>query len=487
MPDMDSYTDKLDTKSSLPAREITDDSKMTPPTPPIASVSPPALLSPYELLYSTPGMAAAVAPAMHIRQILRFEVALAHAEAQAGLIPREAAQAIAEGCTAVQIDITELYRQAALAGTVVIPLVKMIAEYIPIIGRAYIHWGATSQDAIDTALMLQMRIGLGLLEADLLRICNACVRFAEQHRRTLMVGRTLLQHALPITFGLRAARWLALATRQVTTIRSLQAQLTLQFGGAAGTLAALGQRGMQVATLLAESLGLLLADLPWHAERDRIGTIAGALGVIVGAAATIAHDLVLLAQTEVAEVSEIQLPGKGGSSALPQKHNPVDATMALACARLALSQIPTVLGVFTHEHERSAGAWQAEWAAIPDLLRYTGGAISRVAQALEGLQVDATRMQTNLDMGHGLVMAEALTLALAPQLGRQAAQQLVQELVQETLRRSATLHTIAQGDDRVQMFLSPTAIAVALDPTHYLGSTDALIDRALAAYQAIQS
>lgn len=478
MPDMDSYTDKADPNDRLLAREIADG---------IADVSPPALLSPHELLYTTAGMAAAVAPAAHIRQILRFEVALAHAEAQAGLIPQEAAGAIAEGCTAAQIDVAELYRQAALAGTVVIPLVKMLAEYVPTIGRAYIHWGATSQDAIDTALMLQMRIGLGLLEADLLRICSACARLAEQHRRTLMVGRTLLQHALPITFGLKAARWLALATRQVTAIRSLRAQLTLQFGGAAGTLAALGQHGIQVATLLAESLGLVLADLPWHAERDRIGTIAGSLGVTVGAAATIAQDLLLLSQTEVGEVSEIQLPGKGGSSALPHKHNPVDATMALACARLALSQVPSVLGVFAHEHERSAGAWQAEWAAIPDLLRYTSGAISRVAQALEGLQIDAARMQTNLEMGNGLVMAESLTLALAPQLGRQEAQQLVQELVQETQRRSATLHTVAQEDTHVQMFLSPTAIALALDPAHYLGSTNALIDRALAAYQAIRS
>jgi 3-carboxy-cis,cis-muconate cycloisomerase len=438
-------------------------------------------------LFTTPAMAAVFAPDTHVRFMLQFEAALARAEAHAGVIPHEAADAIASTCREAQLDVAALYREAANAGTLAIPLVRMLTERVGGDAGRYVHWGATSQDAIDTALMLQMREGFDLLIDDLLGVCAGCASLAQQHRRTLMAGRTLLQQALPITFGLKAARWLALVSRQVGALREMRNRaLALQFGGATGTLAALGDAGLRVAERLAQELGLLLPDLPWHAERDRIASIAAALGVTAGAMAKIAGDLALLAQTELGEVTEAAAPGKGGSSAMPQKRNPVDATMALAAARLAIGGVPIVLAAMAQEHERGVGGWQAEWAAIPDLFCHTGAAVARVRSAVTGLQIDAEQMQTNLDRAGGLLMAEALTMALAPQLGRPEAQRLVKSVAGRVQAGSVTFCQAALDDPHVRAVLSPDAIDHALDPAGYLGSADALIDRALAVYRAVQ-
>jgi 3-carboxy-cis,cis-muconate cycloisomerase len=430
-------------------------------------------------------MAAAFAPAAHVARLLEFEAALAHAEAEAGVIPAAAAEAIAQACQIERYDVAALYREAASAGTLAIPLVQALTAQVAGAGRSFVHWGATSQDAIDTSLMVQMREGLDLLIGDLLGVCAACAALAERHRRTLMPGRTLLQQALPITFGLKAARWLALAVRQVGALRALRAgALALQFGGASGTLAALGDRGMRVAELLAEALDLPLPDLPWHAERDRVASIAAGLGVAAGGLAKIATDLVLLAQSEVGEASEAAAPGKGGSSAMPQKRNPVDATMALACARLAQAQVTTVLGAMAQEHERAAGGWQAEWSALPELFRAAAGAAARVRGALEGLQVDAGRMRANLEAAGGLLMAESVTMALAAHVGRPDAQQIVKAATARVADGGVAFRHALLDDPQVSAALSPEALDRALDPAGYLGSTDALIDRALASYQA---
>jgi 3-carboxy-cis,cis-muconate cycloisomerase len=437
-------------------------------------------------LFTTPEMAAIFSAEAHVRQMLRFEAALARAEARVGSIPAEATDAIASACRLEHFDVAALYQQAVVAGTLAIPLVRTLTEHAGDAGRKFVHWGATSQDAIDTALVLQMRDGLDLLIGDVLQVCASCAALAERHRATPMVGRTLLQQALPITFGLKAARWLALATRQVTTLREQRARsLALQFGGASGTLAALGDTGMAVAEFLAQELELALPDLPWHAERDRVASIAAALGVAAGAMAKIAHDVALLSQTEVGEVSEASAPGKGGSSAMPQKRNPVDATLALAASRLAIGQVPVILGAMAQEHERAVGGWQAEWAAIPDLFRATAGAVAHVAQIVAGLQVDADRMRVNLEQSNGLVMAEALTMALAPRLGRPDAQRLVQELARRVQSGGITLRQAAQDDPQVCAILSLEEITRALDPAGYLGIADALIDRALVSYRGL--
>jgi 3-carboxy-cis,cis-muconate cycloisomerase len=443
---------------------------------------------PIDLLFSTPGMSAAFSSEAHVRGMLAFEAALARAEARAGIIPQEAVTVIAANCRVELFDVAALYREAAIAGTPAIPLVRMLTAQVGGDAQKFVHWGATSQDAIDTALMLQTRDGLDLLLEDLLGICAACATLAEQHRHTLMAGRTLLQQALPITFGLKAARWLALAVRQVRALREHRERtLAVQLGGAAGTLASLGDNGLRIIELLAGELGLPVPDLPWHTERDRVAEIAGALGVVAGAMAKIATDVVLLAQTEVGEASEGAAPGKGVSSAMPQKHNPIDATGAIASARLAIGEVPVILSAMAQEHERAAGEWQAEWMAVPNLFRFTAGAVERVRRALDGLQVDPTRMSANLALTGGLIMAESLTMALAPHVGRPEAQSIVKALCNRAVSSGIHLRQVALEDIQVPTLLSLEEIDRAFDPGEYLGSTNAFIDRALASYRVVQS
>ena len=441
---------------------------------------------PSDLLYTTPDLATLFSPESHVRRMLDVEAALARAQARVGVIPSPAAEAIAGACAAGSYDVAALYAAAAQAGTVVIPLVKAIGDRVDAEVHAFVHWGATSQDVIDTAFVLQMRDALALIEVDLLRICASCAGLTERHRGTLMAGRTLLQQAVPIPFGLKAARWLGLATRQVAALRAQGGtSLVLQFGGAAGTLATLGDRGLAVAEALAGELGLTLPDQPWHAERDRPAALAAALGVASGAMSKIAYDIVLLAQTEVGEVSEADAPGKGGSSAMPHKQNPIDATMGLAAARLAAGQVTVMLGAMPQEHERGAGGWQAEWVALPALFRFAGGTVGRVARALEGLQVHEARMRANLEAGAGLVMAEALATELAPRLGRLQAQRLVQALGIRAKAGNLSLRDVALTDPQVGTLLEPGQIDLTLDPGSNLGSAQVFIDRSLATYRAL--
>src|SRR5919199_1865683 len=407
---------------------------------PRSSTSKVSMDEPSGGLFTTPEMAAAFSPAAHVRGMLAFEAALARAEARTGVIPLAAANAIAAACRVELVDVAAVYRAAATAGTPAIPLARLLTERVAEDARGYVHWGATSQDAIDTALMLQMREGLGLLEADLLGLCE------------------------------RRARSLA-----------------VQLGGAAGTLAALGGAGIRVAGLLGEELGLPLPDLPWHAERDRVATIAATVGVTAGAMAKIAGDITLLAQTEVGEAAEAAAPGKGGSSAMPQKRNPVDAVAALAAARLALGVVPVILAAMAQEHERAAGGWQAEWAALPDLFRYTASAIARVRSAVGGLTVDAGRMRANFECDGGLLMSESLAMALAAHVGRPEAQRIVQDVGRRALAEGLTLAQAAHADARVGAALSPEDIDRALDPAGYLGSADVFIDRALDSYRALHN
>jgi 3-carboxy-cis,cis-muconate cycloisomerase len=427
-----------------------------------------------------------------VRGMLAFEaaLALALAEAEVGVIPRAEAEAIASICQTVTLDAAEIFREAAQAGTPAIPLVRMLTERMPDAARGFVHWGATSQDAVDTALVLQMRDGLDLLANTLREIGALCAALAERYADTPMAGRTLLQQALPITFGLKAARWLAMVTRQMRRLSEVREQIAvLQLGGAAGTLAALGDMGALMTVLTADRLGLAPPDLPWHAERDRVGEMAGALGVTAGVMAKIAQDVILLAQTEVGEVAEGDAPGKGGSSALAHKRNPIDAALAVAASRLAIGLVPVILGAMAQEHERGAGGWQTEWEAIPDLFRYCGGAAERVRDALRHLHVAPERMGDNLDRSCGHLMAEALTMALAAShtLGRDKAFRLVRELSEQARAAGQELREVAHSDERVRAALTTEQIDHAFEPTRYLGSTRLFIDRALAGYRALET
>ncbi|MGQ0568043.1 MAG: 3-carboxy-cis,cis-muconate cycloisomerase [Armatimonadota bacterium] len=431
-------------------------------------------------MFTSPEMAAVFSGPSLIQRMLDFEAALARAEAAAGLIPQTAAEAIASRCRVERFDVPALYQDAPGAGTLAVPLIRMLTGLVEGDARRFVHWGATSQDAIDTAMVLQMRDGLDLLTRRLLDIARTCAGLAEHHRHTPMAGRTLLQHAVPITFGLKAARWLGATTRLLQRVHELRERaLVVQFGGAAGTLASLGSEGMRVMELLARELDLAVPDLPWHTERDRVGEIAGVLGTVAATVAKVASDIALLSQTEVGEVSTAAQAGEGRSSTMPQKRNPVEAMAASACARLAIGLVPILLSAGMQEHERAAGGWQAEWEAIPQLFRRTSGAVEWVHRAVRGLEVDADRMRANLDRTHGLIMAEALTMALAAHIGKDEAYQVVQRVCDRAMQVGAELREVAASDERIRAVLLPDQIEHALDVSAYLGSTDAFIDRAL--------
>lgn len=438
-------------------------------------------------LFTVPEMAAVFSGRSFVQRMLDFEAALARAQARAGLVPQAAAEAIRAKCRAELYDLDALFREAAEAATPAVPLVRMLTALLEGDAKKFVHWGATSQDAVDTATMLQMRDGLDLLATRLLEIGATCAALADGHRHTPMAGRTLLQHAVPITFGLKAARWLALSTRLVRRLRGLRASaLAVQLGGAAGTLAALGGDGVRVTESLAQELGLPAPDLPWHTERDRIADIAGALGSTAGSMAKAATDIALLSQMEVSEVSTGAGEIKGRSSTMPHKRNPVEAISAVACARLAIGVVPVLLGAMVQEHERAAGGWQAEWQAVPDLFNFTAGAATWTHRALANLEVHPDRMLTNLDQAGGLIMAEALTMALAPALGRPEAYRLVQRATDRAAATGANLSVIAAADDQIRAVLPPDKLARVFDVANYLGSTDALIDRALAAFRTLR-
>ncbi|MDP3909134.1 MAG: lyase family protein, partial [Gemmatimonadales bacterium] len=289
-------------------------------------------------------------------------------------------------------------------------------------------------------------------------------------------------------FGLKAARWLGLATRRADALLDLRERvLFVQLGGAAGTLASVGDEGERVTRYLAEELGLAVPDLPWHAERDRVAEIAAALGVVAGSMSKIAGDVLLLAQTEVGEVAEATAPGKGGSSAMPQKRNPVDATLGAAAARLAIGQVPVVLSAMSQEHERGAGGWQAEWSSVPDLFRFTAGSVKHVRATIAGLQVDPARMRANLNQQEGLPLAESLTMALARVLGRPEAYRLVQEAVREADQSGVAFHEAVLHHGQLRAALSEEEIERALDPASYLGSAELFVERALAGYRVLQA
>jgi 3-carboxy-cis,cis-muconate cycloisomerase len=413
--------------------------------------------------------AAAVSDRAWLQAMLDAEAALARALARAELIEAAEAEAIAAACREERFDAAALGAAAAASGNPVVPLVAALTDAVEGPAAGHVHRGATSQDILDTAAMLVAREALGAILDDLIAAAAAAAGLARRHRDTPMAGRTLLQQAVPVTFGLKAAGWLAGledARRWLGEIRL--ERLAAQLGGAAGTLAALGDAGPRVAAAYAAELGLAEPELPWHTLRGRVGELAGALAVVSGAVAKVARDVVLLSQTEVGEVRE---EVGGGSSAMPHKHNPVAAVCALACAQQAPGLAATLLAAMAHEHERAAGSWHAEWRPLGELLRGTGSAVAWLRACLEGLSVDEARMRENLALTGGRLMAERVAAALAPKLGGREAHRVVKEAAEAEDFRAA-----------VAELLSAEEADALLDPAGYLGAAGEFVDRALAAY-----
>jgi 3-carboxy-cis,cis-muconate cycloisomerase/3-oxoadipate enol-lactonase len=423
------------------------------------------------------GVRAAVADPAWLRALLDVEAALAVAAGRVGLVPEAAATAVAAACAGLDVDaatIAALGAEAAGSGTPVVPLVQRLRAAVPDSAAHAVHVGATSQDIVDSAAMLVAHRALGPLLADLRAAADACAALADGHRETLVTGRTLLQQALPTSFGLVAAGWLSgldHSRRRLATIRAHG--LAAQLGGAVGTLAGYGDEGVALLGALAAELGLTEPALPWHTERTRIADLAGALGAAAGAVAKVSRDITLSAQTEVGELAEAA--GEGGSSTLPHKHNPIRAIAAAAAAAQAPGLVATLMATMPHEHQRAAGAWHAEWRPLRALLESTGSAAAQLRASLSALQVDAARMRSNLDRSAGTLLAERVAGALRPALGAETAHAVVRE--------AAAAGTL-DSDPRITAHLSPTRIAGLLDPAGYLGSAGPLIDRALAASRA---
>ena len=413
-----------------------------------------------------------------LQAMLDVEAALAEAEAELGVIPRQAVDPIRSAALAERYDFKSITAEAEADGVLTIPLVRHLTKQVETIDRdaaRYVHWGATSQDILDTALVLQLQRAVPKILADLDRAAAAGAGHARRYVDTPMAGRTWLQQSTPITFGVKAAGWLdALARQRAALAAALEDVRVLQFGGASGTLASLGERGLEVADRLASRLGLAVPDIPWHAHRDRFARFACALGVTCGTLGKIARDVSLLAQTEIGEAAE----GKGGhSSAMPHKQNPVQASVVLAAAVRAPGLVATMLAAMPQEHERGLGGWQAEWPTLPELVSLTAGAAHAAAAMLEGLVVNETRMRENLQVTHGLIASEAIAMALAAHVGRSEAHRLVEEAARRMRASGGTLGDALAADPAVTRYLSRAEIDRHLAPERYVGAVRALVDR----------
>ena len=435
-------------------------------------------------LFTTEKMREIFSDRGRLQGMLDFEGALARAEARAGMLSAAAAKAITAECRADRFDVDALAGATALAGNPAIPLVRELTARVEASdaeAARFVHWGATSQDAMDTGLVLQLRAALDAIDADLARLAASLASLARKHARTPLAGRTWLQQGPPVTLGLKAAGWLSAVERHRERVALARKSVaTLQFGGAVGTLAALGEHGLSVAEALAAELKLAVPDLPWHAQRDRIAEVATVLGLLVGTLGKIARDVSLLMQTEIAEAFEPSAPGRGGSSTMPHKRNPVGSAVMLAAAARVPSLVATMLGAMVQEHERGLGGWHAEWETLPEICMLTAGALARGVEVVEGLEVDAEKMFADLDTTHGLIMAEAVSMALATHLGRQQAHELVEGACRRAVKERKHLRDVLAADARVARHLSKADLDRALDPARYTGQAETLVARVLA-------
>jgi len=419
-----------------------------------------------------------------IQGMLDFEAALARAEATSGIVPASQAQIIAGKCRAEHFNFSVIAKDAALSGNLAIPLVKKLTEIVAHVDKdaaRFVHWGATSQDVIDTGCILQMRGAFNLIDQDLARLSGSLVTLAETHRATPIVARTWMQQALPTTFDFIVAGWLDAVSRHRNRLAEIKPRvLTLQFGGAVGTLAALGGRGPEVAKALADDLRLSLPSIPWHTHRDRIAEIATTLGLCTGTLGKIARDISLHAQTEIAELAEPIFEGRGGSSTMPHKRNPVTCAVVLAAATRIPGLVTTLLSTMPQEEQRGLGGWHAEWETLPDIVRLSGGALHHLVEMLPGLEVDTQRMRHNLELTNGLIFAEAVAMALGDRMGKMPAHLVVEAACKKAREQNRHLKDMLREESGLRGHLTPADLESLFDVRNYLGSADEFIRRVVA-------
>ncbi len=436
-------------------------------------------------MFTTPQASRAVSGEAWLRAILDVETALARAQARAGFIAAASATAIAEACAQPELAIDEIAVAALNSAQPVVPFVAAMRKLLPAEVAADFHRGATSQDILDTAAMLVAREAIALIAADLERAAAAASALAERHRADPILGRTLMQPAVPTTFGLKAAGWLmGIVEARAGLLSIAGSRLALQLGGASGTLASMGDAAEVIEEEMARSLNLRVAPAPWHTQRGRIAEFAAALGIAAGAAGKIALDVTLLAQGEVREARERPERGRGGSSAMPHKQNAVGAIRVSACVRHAHGLVSVLFSSMVQEHERGAGAWQAEWSAFNSLIEVTAAAAQGIAALLEGLEVDTAAMRDNLESAGGLPFAESVVAALSARIDPSDARDAVDTALERVAERGTGLFEELLADAGVMRLFTVAELGAMFEPAATFGSANRFIDRALAAFAA---
>lgn len=437
----------------------------------------------FDAYFKQPQMSEIFSDHGRLQGMLDFEAALARAEASTGLIPADVVEDIQASCRAELFDFAELAVAIGNAGNSAIPLVKALGKKIAArnpTAERYVHMGATSQDVMDSGLVLQLRTAIVLLERDLAELANSLARQAQRYAVTPLAGRTWLQQATPVTLGMKIAGWLGAITRHRQRLQELKPRLlSLQFGGASGTLAALGEQALPVAEALARELQLTLPEQPWHTQRDRLVEFSSWLGLIAGSLGKMGRDISLLMQTEVGEVFEPAAAGKGGSSTMPHKRNPVGAAVMISASVRAPGLVATMFAAMPQEHERSLGLWHAEWETLPELCCLVSGSLQQALQVIPALEVNAEQMLTNLDSTQGLVLAEAVSIALARRIGRDAAHHLIEQSCRRAVQQGLHLREVLGADPQVSAELSASKLDHLLDPANYLGLAQQWVERAV--------
>ena len=420
-----------------------------------------------------------------IQRYIDTEVALAKAEASVGVIPAEAARVIARESRLDRIDFERMRHETDIVGYPILPLVHQLVEMCGEAGR-YVHWGATTQDIMDTAVALQVRDALDVVESDIQELRKILVDLAIKHRDTPMAGRTHLQQALPVTFGYKVAIWLAMFDRHQQRVAELRPRVAVvEFAGAAGTLASLGDKGFAVQKAMAEELKLGVPATTWHVARDGFAEAVNLLALVTGSLGKIALDIMIMASTEFAEVYEPFVKGRGASSTMPQKRNPISSELMLAAAKAVRQHAGLMVDAMIHDFERATGPWHAEWIAIPESFILTAGALHQAKFALGGLIVDADRMKHNLGISKGLIVAEAVMMGMAPYTGRQQAHDIVYDACRTVNEKGGTLAEALIALPAVTAHFDRAAIDRLTDPANYLGLAPQMVDRAIQLSSAV--
>jgi 3-carboxy-cis,cis-muconate cycloisomerase len=430
--------------------------------------------------FGTPRMREVFSDRALIGRYVEVEIALAKAEAKCGVIPVEAADIIAKQANGSTLDLDVLREETDNVGYPILPLVHQLARQCGEAGR-YVHWGATTQDIMDTAVVLQLREALGLIDQDISALRQILADLSQRHRDTPMAGRTHLQQALPVTFGYKTSIWLAMFDRHAERLQQLKPRVLVgQFAGAAGTLASLGDKGFEVQRAFCEELGLGIPSSTWHVARDGFAEAINFLALVTGSLGKIATDIMIMASTEFAEVYEPFVKGRGASSTMPQKRNPISSELMLAAAKAVRQHAGLMLDATIQDFERATGPWHAEWIAIPESFVLTAGALHQAKFALAGLIVDEAQMARNLDISRGLIVAEAVMMGLAPELGRQDAHDVVYDACRRANEQKTSLRDALLSDPKITARIDRPTIERLTSPGNYLGLAPQMVDRVLA-------